>query len=87
MRVLDFSAGGRGSEVNIQSDCPEWNLTKDPEGGGGKSCLKLAAEDLADDSEYGGRCLHCRREITEQGGVQWRRSVRRTCPHCGKAGW
>ena len=51
------------------------------------SCLELVAEDLADDSEYGGRCLHCRREITEPGGVQWRRSVRRICPHCGKAGW
>ena len=50
-------------------------------------CLELVDEDLDDDNEYRGRCLHCRQEITAQGGVEWRRTVRRPCPHCGKAGW
>ena len=34
-------------------------------------CLELVAEDLADDNEYLGRCLHCRQEITATGGVEW----------------
>ena len=50
-------------------------------------CLELVAEDLQDENGYRGRCLHCRQEITAQGGVEWRRTVRRTCPHCGKPGW
>ena len=29
-------------------------------------------------------CLHCRQEITTKGVVQWCRTVRRPCPHCGK---
>ena len=29
-------------------------------------------------------CLHCRQEITAKGVVQWCRTVRRPCPHCGK---
>ena len=50
-------------------------------------CLELVAEDLADDNNaYMGRCLHCRREIHAKGGVEWRRTVRSPCPHCGKAG-
>ena len=32
-------------------------------------CLELVAEDLADGNEYRGRCLHCRKEISTQGGV------------------
>ena len=32
-------------------------------------------------------CLHCRQEITVRGGLEWRRTVRRPCPHCGKPGW
>ena len=36
-------------------------------------CLELVAEDL--------------QEVTAQGGVEWRRTVRRPCPHCGKAAW
>ena len=44
-------------------------------------------EDLADGNEYRGRCLHCRQVITALGGVEWRRVVRRPCPHCGKRGW
>ena len=54
---------------------------------GCEDCLELVAEDLQDHNHYRGRCLHCRREITAQGGVEWRRVVRRPCPHCGRAGW
>ena len=54
---------------------------------GCRECLELVAEDQGDDNEYRGRCLHCRQEITAQGGVEWRRTVRKPCPHCGKAGW
>ena len=32
-------------------------------------CLELAVEDLADNNEYGGRCLHCQREITARSAV------------------
>ena len=49
--------------------------------------LELVAEDPGDDNEYMGHCRHCREEITAQGGVEWRRTVRRPCPYCGKAGW
>ena len=49
-----------------------------------QDCMELVAEDP--DTHYGGYCLHCRREITAQGGVEWRRAVRRPCPHCGRAG-
>ena len=45
-------------------------------------------ENLQDpDTRYGGYCLHCRREITATGSVEWRRVVRRPCPHCGAKGW
>ena len=55
---------------------------------GCQDCLELVAEDLQDpDTHYGGYCLHCRREITATGSVEWRRVVRRPCPHCGRAGW
>ena len=40
---------------------------------GCRDCLELVAEDPGDDNEYMGHCLHCRREITAQGGVEWRR--------------
>ena len=50
-------------------------------------CLALVDEDLDDDNEYRGRCLHCRQEIAARGGVEWRRTVRRSCPHCGKPDW
>ena len=46
-------------------------------------CLELVAEDLQDENGYRGHCLHCRQEITAQGGVEWRRVVRRPCPQCG----
>ena len=50
-------------------------------------CLELVSEDLQDHNEYRGHCLHCRAEISAQGGVEWRRVVRCPCPHCGSAGW
>ena len=50
-------------------------------------CLELVAEDLQDHNHYDGHCLHCRGEITAQGGVEWRRVVRAPCPHCGTKGW
>ena len=55
---------------------------------GCEECLELVAEDLQDpDTRYGGYCLHCRREITATGAVDWRRVVRRPSPHCGTPGW
>ena len=61
------------------------NLTRWP---AAEDCLELVAEDLQDpDTQHGGYCLHCRQEITATGSVEWRRVVRRPCPHCGKAGW
>ena len=55
---------------------------------GCKNCLDLVAEDLQDpNTHYGGHCLHCRREITATGSLEWRRAVRRPCPHCGRPGW
>ena len=50
-------------------------------------CLELLAEDMRDQNDYRGRCLHCRQEVTARGGVEWRRAVRRPCPHCGRPGW
>ena len=70
------------------SDCQDAALTDNPDDVTGcVDCLDLAAEDLADHNEYGGRCLHCRREITARGGVAWRRAVRQPCPHCDRPGW
>ena len=54
---------------------------------GCEDCLELLAEDLQDQNGYRGHCLDCREEITAQGGMEWRRTVRQPCPHCGKAGW
>ena len=49
-------------------------------------CLELVADDLQDpDIQHGGYCLHCRREITATGSVEWRRVVRRPCPHLREA--
>ena len=50
-------------------------------------CLEFVAEDLADHHFHQGTCLHCWEKISAQGGVEWRRAVRRPCPHCGKQGW
>ena len=32
-------------------------------------CLELVAEDLADNNDYQGRCLHCREPIAAKGGA------------------
>ena len=62
--------------------------TRDPhQVAGCDDCLELVVEDLADDNKHGGYCLHCGHEITAQGGVAWRRTVRNPCPHCGRPGW
>ena len=62
--------------------------TDDPAAVSGcRECLELVAEDLCDDNEYRGHCLHCRQEITAPGGVEWRRTVRKPRPHCGRPGW
>ena len=59
--------------------------TDDPTGVTGcKDCLELVEEHLQDENGCLGRCLHCRQEITAQGGVEWRRVVRRSCPHYGQ---
>ena len=56
------------------SDYPEEALTDNPDDVTGcEPCLELVAEDLADDNEYGGHCLHCRREITARTGVAQQR--------------
>ena len=47
---------------------------------GCRDCLELVAEDPGDDNEYMGHCLHCRREITARGGVEWRRVAPRALP-------
>ena len=47
---------------------------------GCEDCLELVAEDLQDHNAYLGRCLHCRREITAQGGVEWRQGKAQPAP-------
>ena len=37
---------------------------------GCNDCLELVAEDLGDANDYRGHCLHCRQEISAQGGVE-----------------
>ena len=77
-----------GEELLCGSNCPEEALTENSyDVTGCADCLELIAEDLADDIEYMGRCLHCRREITVRGGLAWRRAVRRPYPHCGQKNW
>ena len=51
------------------------------------SCLALAAEDLAENDEYQGHCLHYRQKISARGRVEWHRAVRQPCSHCVRTGW
>ena len=49
-------------------------------------CLELVAEDLQDQNDYRGRCLHCRQEVTARAvwsGARWSASPARTAarPH------
>ena len=80
---------GPGDRPLCGNESPFAVYTDEPDQVAGcEDCLELVAEDLQDpDTQHGGYCLHCRREITATGSVEWRRVVRRPCPHCGKAGW
>ena len=79
---------GPGDRPLCGNESPFAVYTDEPyEVDGCEDCLELVAEDLQDHNDYRGRCLHCRREINAQGGVEWRLVVRRPCPHCGRAGW
>ena len=42
---------------------------------GCEECLELVLDDQQDLNAHCGHCLHCRQEITAQGGVEWRRVV------------
>ena len=84
-RVVHY---GPGDRPLCENDSVTAVYTDDPnQVQGCEDCLELVAEDLQDHNAYLGRCLHCRREITAQGGVEWRRVVRQPCPHCGRPGW
>ena len=79
---------GPGNRLLCGDEDDQAQHTRDPvQVAGCEECLELAAEELADQNEYRGHCLHCRREIVAQGGVTWRRIIRNPCPHCGRAGW
>ena len=81
---------GPGDRPLCGNESPFAVYTDEPDQVAGcEECLELVAEDLQDpDTRYGGYCLHCRREITATGSVEWRRRVvRRPCPHCGRPGW
>ena len=47
-------------------------------------CLQLVVEDLTDRHFHQGTCLRCEEKTSIPGGVEWRRMVRRPCPHCVK---
>ena len=67
-RVVHYGPGGRPLCGN---DAVTAVYTDDPAAVSGcRECLELVAEDPGDDNEYRGHCLHCRREITAQGGVE-----------------
>ena len=79
---------GPGDSPLCDNDCANAAYTDDPKKVRGcEDSLELVAQDLADENDYRGHCLNCRREITAQGGVEWRRVVRRPYPHCGTKGW
>ena len=77
---------GPGDRSLCGNQSPYAAHTDDPyQVAGCQECLELVAEDP--DIRHGGCCLHCRQEITATGSVEWRRVVRRPCPHCGKTQW
>ena len=62
---------GPGDRPLCGNDAVTAVYTDDPAAVSGcRECLELVAEDPGDDNEYRGHCLHCRREITAQGGVE-----------------
>ena len=69
---------GEESELAVHTDDPG-------QVAGCEDCLEMVSADLQDNNDYADRCLHCRQEISAQGGVAWRRAVRRPCPHCGRS--
>ena len=79
---------GPGDRPLCGNESPFAVYTDDPhQVVGCADCLELVAEDLNDNNHYAGHCLHCKEPITAVGGVVWRRTVRRPCPHCGRPGW
>ena len=65
-RVVHYGPGDRPLCGN---DAVTAVYTDDPAMVAGCSeCLELVAEDLDDENDYRGHCLHCRQEITAQGG-------------------
>ena len=79
---------GPGDRPLCGNESPFAVYTDEPDQVAGcDECLELVAEDLQDTNDYRGHCLHCRQEITAQGGVEWRRVVRAPCPHCRRPGW
>ena len=59
-----------GDQPLCGDDCVARVYIDDPAAVAGcADCLELVAEDLQDENDYRGHCLHCRREITARGGV------------------
>ena len=59
-----------GDQPLCGDDCVARVYIDDPAAVAGcADCLDLVAEDLQDENDYRGHCLHCRREITARGGV------------------
>ena len=62
---------GPGDRPLCGNDAVTAVYTDDPAAVSGcRECLELVAEDLDEDNEHWANCLHCRREITAQGGVE-----------------
>ena len=58
-----------GDQPLCGDDCVARVYIDDPAAVAGcADCLELVAEDLQDENDYRGHCLHCRREITARGG-------------------
>lgn len=51
------------------------------------ACLELVAEDLEDNHEHAGRCLHCRQEIRATRGVEWAAGGPQAMPTLWQGGW
>ena len=71
--VAEFDHEGTRTEITTEVSCP--------------SCVEELTRWVAEDTQYGGRCLNCEEWITAQGGAEWRKAVRSPCPHCGEAIW